>query len=51
MGVQTQSETDGDAPVEMYCEHCEDTFWTDETMLNDCPECGFQSMTTANNRT
>jgi len=44
MGVKTQSETDGDAPAEMYCANCDSTFWTDETMLNTCPDCGRNSM-------
>ena len=47
MGVKTQSDCPGDAPLEMQCAECDDTFWTDETMLNDCPDCGFQSMTPA----
>ena len=47
MGVQTEADTDGDAPLEMYCDECDGTFWTDETMANDCPDCGFQSMTPA----
>ena len=51
MGVKTKSNCNGDAPVELYCEHCEEAFWTDETMVNTCPVCGFQSMTTADNRT
>ena len=45
MAQATPDAVDGDHPVELLCEDCEATFWTDETMGNDCPECGFMSMT------
>jgi len=47
MGVMTQEETDGDRPLELFCMECGSEFWTDETMLNDCPQCGHNSMTPA----
>lgn len=47
MGVETKAETEGEAPIKMHCDHCDDTFWTDETMINDCPGCGHNSMTPA----
>lgn len=39
MGVETQAECDGDAPVKLHCTACDTVYWTDETMMNDCPEC------------
>jgi len=47
MGVQTRADCDGDKAIEMKCAECDDTFWTDETMLNTCPDCGHYSMTPA----
>ena len=49
MGVPEKP--DGDHAIEVVCSYddCEtDTFWTDETMANDCPECYRGSATPAN---
>lgn len=39
MGVPI-GEADGDHPALLECSGCGDRYETDETMLNDCPECG-----------
>jgi|GEM_PF-5881580 len=46
MGVPV-GEADGEFAVELTCVACEGTFETDETMPNDCPECGRLSYTAA----
>lgn len=40
MGVSTQAECDGEAPFKLRCTACDTEYWTDETMANDCPDCG-----------
>jgi Zn finger protein HypA/HybF involved in hydrogenase expression len=47
MAQPTRDALDGDHPVEMACDDCGGTFWTDETQANDCPACGTVSMTPA----
>lgn len=50
MGYKTKSDCVGDRPIEMICENesCDtDTFWTDETVTNTCPECSRNSMSPA----
>jgi Zn finger protein HypA/HybF involved in hydrogenase expression len=39
MGVHT-GEADGDVPLLLACQHCGLEYETDETMGNDCPDCG-----------
>ena len=40
----TEKSLTGDHPVTLYCHNCDDTFEVDETVVNDCPECGLVSM-------
>jgi len=49
MGVPEKP--DGDHAIEVVCSYDDcstNTFWTDETMANDCPECYRGSATPAN---
>lgn len=42
MGVGI-GEADGDHPALLECHECGEEYETDETMFNDCPECGMQA--------
>lgn len=42
MGVP-EGEATGDHILTLRCKECGTDYETDETMLNDCPECNFQS--------
>lgn len=33
-------EAAGDHPILLVCESCDEQYETDETMPNDCPDCG-----------
>lgn len=39
MGVPI-GDADGDHPALLECQYCGTEYETDETTLNDCPECG-----------
>lgn len=41
MGVP-RGEADGSHVARLRCRRCETRYETDETMGNDCPDCGFQ---------
>jgi DNA-directed RNA polymerase subunit RPC12/RpoP len=45
MGVEKRHECTGEYPVALQCSECSTGFWTDELTANDCPNCGFVSMT------
>jgi len=40
MGVKSQADCQGEAPVQLHCTACDTDYYTDEMMMNDCPECG-----------
>lgn len=39
MGVKHKTDCPGDAPVQLHCTACDTDYWTDETMMNECPDC------------